>query len=462
MTTKLFQSIKSLTGDQNISNATIDELDLTGPLKASDGTASLPELTFTNDNTTGIFRDGSGNLAFSKSGASKFKTSVNGVCTNNQGTVSNTAYGLNSDESTGLYAPTATSLGFAVSGVKEMSIDATSTSALQTTDSTSSTTGALKSAGGLGVTKSAFVGTNLTVGTQIFPASGTAAAPSISFGSNLSGFYQTAGNGIGLSVGGANVLDVESTGVTNNATADTTSTTTGAFVCQGGGAFGKSITYGNQLFGAQGTTSLPSISFGSNLHGINYDGSELTFIKGGNLVANTTTNGFSLTRTGATSSVSLGFNSITTGFFVPSTATVGVSANNAEVFRFTNANNFAFVPFIEQRGSYQIVSSTTGITWTVAQLTVPITDRSGITTGTTDNLPSQTSMAAAYSQITSWKVMIHNNSAFALTLAAGTGGTCYSNGANAAASFTIPANAYCRLWFNMYNVNGAYDVHFVL
>lgn len=94
-----------------------------------------------------------------------------------------------------------------------ITIDGTIVQSL-TTDSSSSTTGAMKTAGGLGVAKNANVGGSLGVIGITAIADGTAAAPSLSFTSDPdSGIYRIGANNIGIAVNGTKALDIKSTGL---------------------------------------------------------------------------------------------------------------------------------------------------------------------------------------------------------------------------------------------------------
>jgi hypothetical protein len=79
-----------------------------------------------------------------------------------------------------------------------------------TADATSSTDGALKTAGGVGIAKKLFVGTGILTG------DGSAASPSVTFSSDPdNGLYYIGANNFGVSVGGSKVSDASSLGLLN-------------------------------------------------------------------------------------------------------------------------------------------------------------------------------------------------------------------------------------------------------
>lgn len=83
-----------------------------------------------------------------------------------------------------------------------------------TTQSTSTATGALIVDGGVGIVKNVFIGGTLDVtGISTF-ANGTVALPSIAFTSDTdSGIYRIGANNLGVGVAGAKVLDISATGL---------------------------------------------------------------------------------------------------------------------------------------------------------------------------------------------------------------------------------------------------------
>lgn len=90
------------------------------------------------------------------------------------------------------------------------------------TDSTSSTTGAWKTAGGLGVAKKVFVGTDINAGGQILGKDGTAASPSFSFTNDPNtGLISSAANSIGFSTDGTERWVINGSGALNPFVANT-------------------------------------------------------------------------------------------------------------------------------------------------------------------------------------------------------------------------------------------------
>jgi hypothetical protein len=95
-----------------------------------------------------------------------------------------------------------------------------------------------------------------------FPIVGSAAIPSIYFGTSTStGLYAPVAGSIAMSSGGTNIWTTSAEGTTITATTAATSTTTGALVVSGGAGIGGNLYVGGTIFGTvNGTINTASIS----------------------------------------------------------------------------------------------------------------------------------------------------------------------------------------------------------
>lgn len=257
------------------------------------------------------------------------------------GTVSAPALAWQSDQNTGLYRIGLHDIAITTGGVKALEID--SNQRLIVTSTGGSGMRIYGAAGThqwdmyLNGTDIRFsdntgggkvqVDTNLNVSGNVYAGDGSAAAPSIAWGSqNNTGLYKGAANAINFSSNGTGIAII--------------------------GPAGFQISTG-QMLAAPGTAAAPGITFsdepsngfyslGGNRIGVSIAGALVwAFTAAGDFGTNAT--GKLLTGDGTASSPGLQFNSqANTGIYRPALNTLGISVGGAEQWRFTNAG--AVVP----------------------------------------------------------------------------------------------------------------------
>jgi hypothetical protein len=167
------QNWDDLATEMTNSVAADGQTSMTGPLKAANGSAAAPAVTFASDTDTGPYRIGANNYGISIGGTKIFDLASTGL------TITGTITG---------------------SGI---------ISTTDATDSSSTSTGSGIFAGGLGVAK------NLYVGTDVLAGNGTVSLPAFSFISDPdTGAYRIGANNYGIAVNGVKELDVATTGLT--------------------------------------------------------------------------------------------------------------------------------------------------------------------------------------------------------------------------------------------------------
>lgn len=212
----------------------------TGAAAFRDGTAALPGVTFASDTDTGLYRVGANSLGVSVAGALALTINATnlisvGAILAPDGTAALPGISFSGGAgTTGLYRISAGNLGFSAAGVLALTLNSTSLISVGTIwapDGTaalpsfsfsggSGVTGMYRiSAGNLGFSASGVLALTInstsliSVGTVLGP-NGTAALPAFSFASDTdTGFYRVGANTIGLSVNGASVLSVDSSGI---------------------------------------------------------------------------------------------------------------------------------------------------------------------------------------------------------------------------------------------------------
>lgn len=138
------------------------------------------------------------------------------------GTAALPAVSFAADLNTGIYRISADRIGISTGGVLALDISTTvaglastiQLSVLKTTDATTSTTGSIITAGGMGIAKALYVGTSVNATTYITSGNGSVSLPAIGPVSDPdSGLYVIGANNLGIALGGAKVLDMLTTGV---------------------------------------------------------------------------------------------------------------------------------------------------------------------------------------------------------------------------------------------------------
>ncbi|MDG0817623.1 tail fiber domain-containing protein [Bdellovibrio svalbardensis] len=109
-------------------------ISMTGPLKASTGTATDPSITFSSDANTGLYSGGAGLLEMTTAGVLRFEVSsvgflspsVNGPkLTSAAGTAALPAFAFNGNTNSGMWSPGANALAFSSNGAERVRIDST-------------------------------------------------------------------------------------------------------------------------------------------------------------------------------------------------------------------------------------------------------------------------------------------------------------------------------------------------
>jgi hypothetical protein len=174
----LKEEIKAV--EQNIS----DRLGLgSTQLKATDGTISLPAISFASDPDTGIYHDSANSMAVTigGTGTATFRSTFlycNTPVYVAPGSASAPGLVFNSDTNTGIYSGGTDVLSFSVGGVSAGRVSAT----------------------------------NWEIDVPFWAPIGSAAAPSISFGADPdTGIYRMGVNDLGVAVGGTTALEISTT-----------------------------------------------------------------------------------------------------------------------------------------------------------------------------------------------------------------------------------------------------------
>lgn len=198
------------------------ELALVTQLQTSDGTAALPAYSFISDNNSGFYRVGADNVGISTNGVNRLSISTAAIIPTipllaQLGSTSAPAYSFSGDSDTGVWSSEPNNLSISTGGILKLAVIDASLSSSQvriysTTASTSSTTGALRVDGGVGVAGA------LNVGGQTLLSNGTVGAPAIAFtGDPDTGIFSNGSNNISFSTNGVSRMFIaDSAVVTTN------------------------------------------------------------------------------------------------------------------------------------------------------------------------------------------------------------------------------------------------------
>lgn len=93
------------------------------PFRTSDGSASVPSLSFTNDIDTGFYRTGSPGIAASVGNSNKLELTTNQLVVNISGTAAAPAITLGGDNDTGLFRPSDNAIAIATGGTVRFEVD---------------------------------------------------------------------------------------------------------------------------------------------------------------------------------------------------------------------------------------------------------------------------------------------------------------------------------------------------
>jgi hypothetical protein len=155
------------------------------------GTAAAPSMAFSVDTDTGIYRAAANKLGVATQGVSRLIIDDNGVA----------AFSGTTDSSSSSTGAITTAGGIGVA--KSISVGGT-------TASTSTTTGAITTAGGIGAAKDVYIG-----GVFAAPGTGTVSLPGFTFANDLNtGIYRSAADTLGIATGGTDSIKF---GPSNNA-----------------------------------------------------------------------------------------------------------------------------------------------------------------------------------------------------------------------------------------------------
>jgi hypothetical protein len=107
--------------DVKNNSTTVAYIDKDGKSFASDGTANTPAYSFINDATTGVFREGAGQLGFAASTKRVFRI-IDSQILSVDGTVGAPLYSFISDSESGMYRPGAEEVAISVKAAKILSV----------------------------------------------------------------------------------------------------------------------------------------------------------------------------------------------------------------------------------------------------------------------------------------------------------------------------------------------------
>lgn len=198
---------------------------LTGVIKNADGTASLPSYSFTNDLDVGLYRPTTNVLGFTVGGTEEMRlltTGLNiGTAGSNQGNLL-----LNGSTSGTVTVTTAaaagtwtmtlpTGAGSSGQVLQTNGSGVTSWATVSASPGGSTTHVQYNNAGSFGGSANfTFNGTNVSLANPIYYATGSSAAPSISFtGDTNMGIYRAAADDLAIVAGGADIVRVNANGV---------------------------------------------------------------------------------------------------------------------------------------------------------------------------------------------------------------------------------------------------------
>lgn len=316
------ESIDDHIQDVVINNPTINEYITTIAATATQisGTAAAPGIPLNTDGTTGIFND-SGGVGISHAGTKRLRvdstalTSSKKIRLDDAGTAALPAFSNTGDTTTGVYFPSAGNFAIATNGVQALNLSSTlATSALplsisNTTDSTTTTTGALKVAGGFGCVKKATFGDTITTpGLKVqniqFSVDGSSGFPSLysTIDPTTGMFIDTVTPEIVFDVSGTDTLSIGSSitelsqgiltiddptpstlsdlgclltnggiGI-NCSTAASNATNGGSLTTAGGIAVAKNSYFGDTINGTKATFSDTTDSTASNVGSVVFEG----------------------------------------------------------------------------------------------------------------------------------------------------------------------------------------------
>jgi hypothetical protein len=245
----------------------------------SNGTVSLPSLTFNGDADTGLYRIGADNIGITTGGTKRVQISSAGLAVNaaisttgvfnvSDGSVGSPSITFSADNNTGFYRVGNDSVGITAGGVKKVEVKSTGV----TVNTGLTVTTSLTVTNGLSAN-------TLTLTGAISAASGSAGAPEYSFTTDLdTGFYRVGADNLGLATGGVKRVQISSTDLNVNT--------------------GITIAGANQLKTANGSAATPSHSFNGDLDtgmyrigadtiGITTGGTKRVEIKAAGVIVNT-------------------------------------------------------------------------------------------------------------------------------------------------------------------------------
>lgn len=190
-------------------------------LYVTNGSASLPSISFSGDADTGLYHIASGAIDFTSNATAtvRFQASgiqmIAGIFRNINGTAAAPTYTFDGDEDTGIYHSAANSVGIACNSALKLSI----------TD------------------------TGVTATVPFQATDGTAGAPSFTFNNDLdTGIYRNGTNTLSIATGGTERIQIDNLG--------NLFVQTGHFTMSGGAT--------KQIYGTDGSATTPSHSFGND------------------------------------------------------------------------------------------------------------------------------------------------------------------------------------------------------
>ncbi len=426
-----------LTGGIGINNTT-DAIDSTngGTFTTAGGLAVAKQLfvgtTLTATTLTGTTVTGTGTTA-STSSTTGSVTLLGGIGINNTTDATSSTNGGSFSTAGGLAVAKQLFVGTTVTALTVTGTTITGTGA---TASTSSTTGSVRFAGGIGLALTTDA-TSATNGGTLTTAGGMAVAKQLFVGTTLT------------------AVTVTGTTVTGTGTTASTSSTTGSVRFAGGIGLAlttdaTSSTNGGTITTAGGVAIAKQLFVGTTLTALTVTGTTITGTGATASTSSTTGSvrfaggiGLALT-TDATDETNGGSFTTAGGLAVAKRIIAGSSVMATEVFKNKTVN---------------LISSTTGVTITTAQLISSYIVRTSANAGQTDTFPTAALLVAAITNCqvgTTFDLTIINTSSNNVTMAAGTGGSFYSF------SITLPAvNGYTRMSFIIRNTTSgteAYDI----